>query len=155
APPAQRAGAARRRGRGDGRRRGDDPHHGLRPRGAQTIVRALVRGFCARAPRRGGRMTAANIFADLAGDPSREQFTDLVHAGDVRIERIVSHGQASPPGFWYDQDWAEWVLVLQGSAGVRLESEAGRRGAAGRFLPPPPPPPPPPRRAHDPGPPGS
>jgi cupin 2 domain-containing protein len=34
----------------------------------------------------------------------------------VRIERIVSHGQASPERFWYDQDEAEFVLVLEGSA---------------------------------------
>ena len=79
-------------------------------------------------------MALANIFADLGGDPAREQFTDLLRAGDVRIERIVSHGQASPPGFWYDQEWAEWVLVLQGSAGLRIEGEAERRLQRGDFL---------------------
>jgi len=36
-------------------------------------------------------------------------------------------GQGSPPGFWYDQPWAEWVLVLAGSAGLRFEGEAGVR----------------------------
>ena len=48
-----------------------------------------------------------------------ELFTTLLEDGDVRIERIVSHGHSSPPGFWYDQDQAEWVLVLRGAA--RLE----------------------------------
>jgi cupin 2 domain-containing protein len=38
----------------------------------------------------------------------------------VRIERIVSHGQASPPGFWYDQDEAEFVTVLAGAAQLRF-----------------------------------
>jgi cupin 2 domain-containing protein len=33
-------------------------------------------------------------------------------------------GQEIPPGFWYDQPWAEWVVVLAGSAGLRFEGEA-------------------------------
>ena len=52
-----------------------------------------------------------------------EEFTELVTAEGVRIERIVSTGQASPPGFWYDQAWSEWVLVLSGSAGLLFEGE--------------------------------
>ena len=43
-----------------------------------------------------------------------ELFTTLLEDSDVRIERIISHGHSSPPGFWYDQDQAEWVLVLHG-----------------------------------------
>lgn len=35
---------------------------------------------------------------------------------DILIERIVSTGQSSPPGFWYEQEKNEWVLVLQGEA---------------------------------------
>jgi hypothetical protein len=34
----------------------------------------------------------------------------------LRVERIVSLGQASAPGFWYDQAEGEWVLVLAGAA---------------------------------------
>ena len=45
----------------------------------------------------------------------------------MRIERIVSHASASPPGFWYDQPWAEWVTVLSGSAALLLEGEAKPR----------------------------
>lgn len=70
---------------------------------------------------------SGNLFADLPGDATQEQFSELLHAASVRIERIVSHGQASPPGFWYDQDWAEWVLVLSGSAMLLLEGEAAPR----------------------------
>ena len=39
---------------------------------------------------------------------------------NVRIERIVSHGHASPNGFWYDQDENEWVIVLKGAARLRI-----------------------------------
>jgi cupin 2 domain-containing protein len=41
----------------------------------------------------------------------------------VRIERIVSHGHASPEEFWYDQDRHEWVVVLTGAARLRFEDE--------------------------------
>lgn len=47
----------------------------------------------------------------------------LLDRGDVRIERIVSRGHSSPPGFWYDQTDNEWVIVLSGSALVLLEEE--------------------------------
>lgn len=39
----------------------------------------------------------------------------------MRIGRIVSHGHASPDGFWYDQARAEWVVVLKGAARLRFE----------------------------------
>ena len=41
--------------------------------------------------------------------------------------RIVSHGHASPEGFWYDQDRAEWVIVLKGSAELLFEHEGAPR----------------------------
>jgi len=65
-----------------------------------------------------------NLFADLPDELADEQITVVLVAPDVRIERIVSRGQASPPGLWYDQDWAEWVISLAGSAGLLLEGEA-------------------------------
>ncbi|VTZ49615.1 Cupin [Methylocella tundrae] len=68
-----------------------------------------------------------NLFDIAALDTRAEQFTPLVEAKNLKIERIVSAGQASPPGFWYDQDLAEWVLVLAGSAALRFEGEAHPR----------------------------
>jgi len=41
----------------------------------------------------------------------------------VKIERIVSKGHSSPEGFWYDQDRNEFVLVVQGSAGLQIEGQ--------------------------------
>jgi cupin 2 domain-containing protein len=66
-------------------------------------------------------MTASNLFADLPAGLPDEFFTTLLDAGSVRIERIVSHGHASPDGFWYDQDEHEWVVVLRGAARLRFE----------------------------------
>ncbi|HOD43146.1 MAG TPA: hypothetical protein PKL57_21545, partial [Candidatus Wallbacteria bacterium] len=39
----------------------------------------------------------------------------------VRIERILSAGQASPEGFWYDQPENEWVLLVQGEARLAFD----------------------------------
>ena len=62
-----------------------------------------------------------------------EVFDTLAAAGPVRIERIVSHGQASPEDFWYDQAQAEWVMVVQGAA--RLAFADGEVAlAAGDWL---------------------
>ena len=62
-----------------------------------------------------------NLFSNLPQNLPEELFTTLLEASDVRIERIVSHGHSSPEGFWYDQDQAEWVLVLQGAARLQFE----------------------------------
>ncbi len=60
-----------------------------------------------------------NIFELPAGLPQYEEHLDVLLKDlkqGVRIERIVSTGQASPPDFWYDQVENEWVLLLQGQA---------------------------------------
>jgi len=59
-----------------------------------------------------------NLFRDLAARGADER-VDLLARGDgVRVERIVSHGQRSPDGFWYDQAESEWVVLLSGSARI-------------------------------------
>ncbi len=73
---------------------------------------------------------AGNLFAGLPDALAGEQVTAIVAKPQARIERIVSCGQASPPGFWYDQDFDEWVVVLAGSAGLLIEGEASPRSLA-------------------------
>jgi cupin 2 domain-containing protein len=68
-------------------------------------------------------MTTNNLFVHLPRHLPDELFTTLLDAANVRIERIVSHGHASPEGFWYDQDQNEWVVVLKGAARLRFEDE--------------------------------
>lgn len=60
----------------------------------------------------------ANLYDQLPIALPGEVFTDLVRQDGVRIERIVSHGQATPDGAWYDQAEYEWVLLLAGAAGL-------------------------------------
>lgn len=69
-------------------------------------------------------MTPRNLFAALPADRSREACEALLETPHVRLERIVSFGQATPPGQWYDQPRAEWVLLLQGGAGLRFAGAA-------------------------------
>ena len=66
-----------------------------------------------------------SLFADFPLDLSREVFETLASGSSVRIERIISHGQSSPDGFWYDQDEAEWIVVLKGEATLLLDGELG------------------------------
>ena len=68
-----------------------------------------------------------NIFDRIVRGAPDEQFTELVAAQGIRIERIVSMGQASPPGFWYEQAWPEWVLLVSGAAGLLFEGDAAPR----------------------------
>jgi cupin 2 domain-containing protein len=68
-----------------------------------------------------------NIFAGIPRHLDAEEVTVLLATPGVTIERIVSTGQASPAGFWYDQPRAEWVLLLQGSAALEFAGEAAPR----------------------------
>lgn len=72
-----------------------------------------------------------NLLRGLAPDPAREVEEGLVTRPGLRIGRIVSAGQASPEGFWYDQEEDEFVLLVAGAAGLQIEGEAAPR----RLLP--------------------
>lgn len=72
-------------------------------------------------------LRAGNLLADLPATGAEEAFSDLLNAPGTRIERIVSRGHVSPPGFWYDQAQAEWVVVLQGSADLTIKGDTHQR----------------------------
>ena len=78
--------------------------------------------------------TLSNLFDDIPSQFREELVTPLLDTGTVRIERIVSHGHASPPGFWYDQDHDEWVLVVKGAARLRFEGDESIEMKAGDYL---------------------
>ncbi len=61
----------------------------------------------------------------MSSPARRRRAPTSLRRGPLRIERIVSCGQAPPPGFWYDQDEGEWVLVLRGRAGLEIEGRDG------------------------------
>lgn len=67
------------------------------------------------------KLNVDNLFAKLPEAKRAEVFTELLAQGGVRIERIVSGGQATPPDKPFVQKADEWVVVLHGSAAIRLE----------------------------------
>lgn len=66
-----------------------------------------------------------NLFADIPGMLPEELISVLAENENVKIERIVSDGQASPEDFWYDQEQNEWVLLISGSAVLSIEKDSG------------------------------
>lgn len=72
-------------------------------------------------------INAGHLFADIPIALPAEQFDTLVNAGGCRLERIISIGHTTPPGEWYDQSGDEWVILLQGQAGLRFADEDAAR----------------------------
>jgi cupin 2 domain-containing protein len=67
-----------------------------------------------------------NLFDDLPARSADEIFTELLVRENVRIERIVSTGQSTPADKPHYQAHDEWILLLAGSAGLRIEGEGER-----------------------------
>ncbi len=70
---------------------------------------------------------SGNLFANIPEVSLDEDFLNLVSSEHVRIERIVSTGQSTPAEEWLVQNHSEWVIVLQGSARLRIEDEDAAR----------------------------
>ena len=68
-----------------------------------------------------------NLPASLPDARAAEQVERLLTRPGLRVERIVSLGQASPPGFWYDQAEGEWLVLLAGAAKLRFAEEPEAR----------------------------
>ncbi|THF65152.1 cupin domain-containing protein [Pseudothauera rhizosphaerae] len=75
-----------------------------------------------------------NLLASLPPPGGEERFETLFETPHCRIERIVSHGHASPPGFWYDQADDEWVMLVQGSAELAYDDGRTQALAPGDWV---------------------
>jgi cupin 2 domain-containing protein len=64
-----------------------------------------------------------SILEGIPTDLPEELSEIICSSATVMIERIVSRGHASPEGFWFDQEMNQFVLVVEGSAGLQLESK--------------------------------
>jgi len=64
-----------------------------------------------------------NLFQNLPDEIPEELFEEIESGKSFRLERIVSDGHKSSPGFWYDQPQQEWVILLQGAARIELDNE--------------------------------
>ncbi len=102
-------------------RSGDTPDHllirskGLPWRGTEKTPHSVPGSFC------------GNLMAELPDSLPEELTEMLIAAKSVRIERILSTGQASVPDVWYDQHEHEWVAVLKGEAALEFAEPSERR----------------------------
>ncbi|GBD54025.1 cupin domain-containing protein [Microcystis aeruginosa NIES-298] len=79
-------------------------------------------------------MIAASIFDLPELIPDREILEILAQSQAIRLERIISTGQTTPRGQWYDQSEFEWVILLQGFAEISYEDGNKVNLQAGDYL---------------------
>ncbi|MCP3965646.1 MAG: cupin domain-containing protein [Lentisphaerae bacterium] len=83
-------------------------------------------------------MKKNNLYQGLPPQIPKEIFETLAENDNVRIQRIISDDHTSPPGFWYDQEESEWVLILDGAAKIEYfdESEVSLNVGDALLIPP-------------------
>jgi cupin 2 domain-containing protein len=80
-------------------------------------------------------LAAGNLLDNLPATGTEQTITALLTTPHVRNERNETHAHARPPGFWYDPEAAEWVVVVTGAAGLHIDGEAEpRRLGPGDYL---------------------
>ena len=77
---------------------------------------------------------SGNLFQLPEPLPAVEEFAALFETSHLRVERIVSTGQTTPPGEWYDQSQAEWVMLVQGRATLTYEDGATLAMGPGDYV---------------------
>lgn len=75
-----------------------------------------------------------NLFDAIPDHAPEELFAELLSGEGIRIERIVSFGQCSPEGFWYDQSEAEWILLVEGGATLEFKDKPAAKLLPGDFI---------------------
>ncbi|NUN67437.1 cupin domain-containing protein (plasmid) [Pseudanabaena biceps] len=63
-----------------------------------------------------------------------EKFEQIAVGENIQIERIVSTGQTTPSGQWYDQELDEWVILLQGEAELSYADDTRIKLKTGDYL---------------------
>lgn len=79
-------------------------------------------------------MKKQNLFENIPSSIPEELFEEIDSADDVKIERIISDGHKSPPGFWYDQDKNELVFLLSGYGVIEFENSRKVKLNPGDYL---------------------
>lgn len=76
----------------------------------------------------------SNIFDLPQQLPPTELIETLFNNGVMLIEKIVSTGQVTPEGEWYDQDLDEWLILLQGEGELSYEDHSRIKLVTGDYL---------------------
>ena len=77
-----------------------------------------------------------NIFelSSLSEKSQSEIFESIISSPNIKIERIISTGQITPQGQWYDQKKDEWVILLQGEAILSYEDGSNINLKTGDYI---------------------
>jgi len=68
-----------------------------------------------------------NLFDNIPENLDDEVFESLLETSELKLERIISKAHRTPKGQWYDQQQDEWVILLQGNAGILIEGDRQAR----------------------------
>ncbi len=80
-------------------------------------------------------MNSGSIFKTIPQlSQNTEVFETLFRNQCVEIERITSLGVTSPENNWYDQEKAEWVMLVQGESELQFEGGHTLAMKAGDFV---------------------
>lgn len=79
-------------------------------------------------------MQTTNIFQNIPDNLKEEMFEDIISTDKLKIQRIVSQGNTTPEGEWYDQDADEWVIVVLGGATISFEDEEDVNLTIGDYI---------------------
>ncbi len=80
-----------------------------------------------------------NLF-DLPDGGKEEIIEKLVEKGRlgdksaIKIEHILSYGQATPADHYYEQNWDEWVMIIKGEAILSYDDGRGEDLRTGDSL---------------------
>lgn len=80
------------------------------------------------------KIVSKNIYKNLPGNLHNEIFQVITENSNVKIEKIISNGQSSPPNFWYNQELNEFVILLKGSAELLFENDEYVKMIPGDYI---------------------
>ncbi len=78
--------------------------------------------------------SVCNVFEQIEEEEGVEKTYSLLSLKEFELEKIVSYGQATPKGHWYDQKHDEWVILVKGTAVLRFDGEHLMTLNPGDFL---------------------
>ncbi len=81
------------------------------------------------------KLNAGDLLSAVPDASNAELLETIINLDGICLERIISKGQATPAGYWYDQPWHEWVLLAAGEALLLIEGETEpRRLCQGQWI---------------------
>ena len=80
-------------------------------------------------------MEIRSLFDDVPDRLANELYSPVLETKQFRLVRIVSTGQATPDGEWYDQDQNEWIIILRGRARILFaDGDGSKHLGPGEYL---------------------